>query len=175
MERHHHIRSHLHIRAAFACVGLLGWLPLLADADGSRVAQNPKPGEIIVVRNVATRPADRPPTAPGMALMVSASPNPQLVNTLTGGNGTGEIADADIANLNSGPGAGSVSIQSSVQHSLGVALGSAGGNGAAVSSNGLSNTVSAPLSGGAIADGTRNIGDQVTGALTQMPVLGAGH
>lgn len=174
MERHHHIRSHLYVRALYACAGLFGLLPMLACADGSHVAQNPKPGDIVVMRNVATRPADRPPTAPGMALMVSASPNPQLVNTMTGGSGTGEIADADIANLNAGPGAAGVSIQTNLQRPLGVALGT-NGSGSAVSSNGISNTVSAPLSGGAIADGTRTIGEQVTSALTQMPVLGAGH
>lgn len=177
MESTHHLFLHADIRALFVCAALLGMLPALACADGARIAQKAKPGEIVLIRNVAARPADRPPTAPGMALMVSASPNPQLVGTMTGSSSPGEISDTDIANLNAGPAAGGLSVQSGVQHSLGVALGTnAGGNhAAAVSSNGVSNMLGAPTAGGAIADGTRNIGDQVTGAMSQIPALGAGH
>jgi hypothetical protein len=165
------------MRTLLACAGWIGLLPALSLADGARIAQQARPGEIIVTRTVAARPADRPATAPGMALMVSASPNPQLVNTLTGGNGPGETTDAEIANLNAGPGAAVSPIQTGVQRSVNVALGvNAGGNSAgAISGNGVSNTVSAPAGGGAIADSTRNIGQQVTGALAQIPLLGAGH
>lgn len=169
---------HADIRIAITCAGLIALLlPALSFADGARVAQKAKPGEIVLIRNVAARPADRPPTAPGMALMVSGSPNPQLVNTLTGSHGAGEITDAEIADLNAGPAAASIPVQNGVQRSLNAALGTnTGGNSAgAVSSNGMSNTLSAPTAGGAVADSTRNIGDQVTGALSQIPMLSAGH
>lgn len=172
-------RSHrlADVRAVMVCAGLIGILPALSFADGARIAQKAKPGEIVLIRNVAARPADRPPTAPGMALMVSASPNPQLVNTTTGSNGPGEMSDAEIADLNAGPGAATQSIQNGVQRSLHTALGTnSGGNSAgAISSNGMSNTLSAPTAGGAVADSTRNIGDQVTNAISQIPILGAGH
>lgn len=169
---------HAGVRVVMTCAGLIGLLlPALSFADGARVAQKAKPGEIVLTRNVAARPADRSATAPGMALLVSGSPNPQLVTTLTGSHGAGEITDAEIADLNAGPAAAGVPVQNGVQRSLNVALGTnAGGNSAgAVSSNGMSNALSAPTTGGAVADGTRNIGDQVTGALSQIPVLGAGH
>lgn len=169
---------HTGIRTALVCAGWLGMmLPALCFADGARIGQKARPGEIVVIRNVAARPADRAPTAPGMALLVSTSPNPQLVETTTGSSGPGEITDAEIANLNAGPAAGGMSVQNGVQRSLRTALGTnAGGNSAgAVSGNGVSNTLSAPAGGGAMADSTRAIGDQVTNAMSQIPMLGAGH
>lgn len=173
--RQHQSNRQVHILVAIG--GLMALMPMLAAADGARVAQKAKPGEIVVTRNVATRPADRSPTAPGMALMVSASPNPQLVNGLTGGSGPGEISDAEIASLNAGRITASMPGQNSMQRALNTALGTnIGGNSAgATSSNGVSNTLSAPAGGGAVVDGTRNISDQVNNALSQIPVLGAGH
>jgi hypothetical protein len=166
------------IAGAFA----LALTPVISFADGARVAQKAKPGEIVLIRNVAARPADRAPTAPGLALMVSASPNPQLSNGMNGATGSGEITDAEIADLDAGPAAGrTMPGQTSVQRSLNAALGTnAGGNSAgAVSNNGVSNLVSGATggagAGAAVADSTRNIGDQVTGALSQVPMLGAGH
>jgi hypothetical protein len=171
-------------RCAFlAGVAALALVPAISMADGARVAQKAGPGDIVLIRNVAARPADRAPTAPGLALMVSASPNPQLSNNMNAGSG--EITDDEIADLNAGPRAGGVAQgPASVQRSLGTALGTnAGGNsaGAAVSNNGVSNMVTG--SGGAgpagaaasVADSTRGIGDQVTGALSQIPMMGAGH
>ncbi|GLQ91746.1 hypothetical protein [Dyella acidisoli] len=175
--RQHQLNRHAHIVVAITGGWLMALMPMLASADGARVAQKAKPGEIVVTRNVATRPADRSPTAPGMALMVSASPNPQLVNGLTGASGPGEISDAEIASLNAGRITASMPGQNSMQHALNTALGTnIGGNSAgAASSNGVSNTLSAPAGGGAVVDGTRNISDQVSNALSQIPVLGAGH
>ncbi|HTV85246.1 MAG TPA: hypothetical protein VME63_07565 [Dyella sp.] len=155
--------------------------PAISLADGARVAQKAKPGEIVLIRNVATRPADRAPTAPGLALMVSASPNPQLSNNMSGA-GSGEITDAEIADLNAGPNAGNpASGSTGVQRSLRTALGAnSGGNSAgAVSNNGVSNLVSGTAGGAgaaaSVTDSTRGIGDQVTGALSQIPMMGAGH
>lgn len=173
-----HVDRHIDIRTVMVCTGLIGLLfPALSFAGGARVAQTAKPGEIVLIRNVAARPADRSPTAPGLALMVSGSPNPQLVNTLAGSHSPGEITDAEIADLNGGSRAAGIPVQNGVQRSLNAALGTnTGGNSAgAVSSNGVSNTLSVPTTGGAVADSTRNIGDQVTGALSQIPVLSAGH
>ncbi|HEX8776883.1 MAG TPA: hypothetical protein VF738_02090 [Rhodanobacter sp.] len=178
MDTHQQSYHHSGIRTTLACAGWLGMmLPALCFADGARLGQKAKPGEIVVIRNVATRPADRTPTAPGMALLVSASPNPQLVDTTTGSNGPGEITDAEIANLNAGPGAGGVSVPNGVQRSLRTTLGAnTGGNSAgAVSGNGVSNSLSAPTGGSAISDCTRAIGSQVTSAMSQIPLLGAGH
>jgi hypothetical protein len=178
MDIRHHPRCHAGIRTALVCAGLLGLLPELGLADGARVGQNAKPGEIVVIRNVAARPADRPSTAPGMALLVSASPSPQLVNTTTGSTGPGEIADAEIADLNAGPAAGRMSVQQGVQRSLKSGLGVNGSDNRSgtVSSNGISSTLSAPTAGsGAVGDSTRNIGEQVSGAVSQIPVLGAGR
>jgi hypothetical protein len=152
-------------------------------ADGARVGQKAKPGEIVLIRNVATRPADRAPTAPGLALMVSASPNPQLSSNMN--TGSGEITDAEIADLNAGPRAGGMAQgPAGVQRPLSTAMGThAGGNsaGAAVSNNGVSNMITGAGGGGpagaaaSVADSTRGIGDQVTGALSQMPMMGVGH
>lgn len=175
--RQHQSNRQAHILVAIAGGWMMALMPMLAAADGARVAQKAKPGEIVVTRNVAARPADRSPTAPGMALMVSASPNPQLVNGLTGGSGPGEISDEEIANLSAGRITANVSGQNSMQRALNTALGTnVGGNSAgAASSNGVSNTLNAPAGGGAVVDGTRNISDQVNNALSQIPVLGAGH
>ncbi|RDS80607.1 hypothetical protein [Dyella psychrodurans] len=170
-------------RCAFlAGAFVLALIPVVSFADGARVAQKAKPGEIVLIRNVAARPADRPPTAPGLALMVSASPNPQLANGMNGSTGSGEITDAEIADLNAGPTAGGAAPgQTNVQRSLNAALGTnSGGNSAgAVSNNGVSNLVSGATggagAGAAVADSTRGIGDQVTGAMSQIPMLGAGH
>jgi hypothetical protein len=165
------------IAGAFA----LALTPVISFADGARVAQKAKPGEIVLIRNVAARPADREPTAPGLALMVSASPNPQLSNGMNQSNGSGEVADAVIADLDAGPTAGHAAPgQTNVQRSLNAALGTnTGGNSAgAASNNGVSNLVSGSAGGGAgasVADSTRNLGDQVTGAISQIPMMGAGH
>ena len=178
MDIRHHSHCRAEIRTALVCAGLLSVLPGLGLADGARVGQNANQGEIVVVRHVAARPADRPATAPGMALLVSASPNPQLIDTTTGSTGPGEIADSEIADLNAGPVAGRMSIQQGVQRSLKSGLGINDGNNhtGSGSSNRMSSALSAPAAGGgAVADGTRNIGEQVTGAVSQIPMMAAGH
>jgi hypothetical protein len=152
-------------------------VPAISLADGAHVGQKAGPGDIVLIRNVAARPADRNPIAPGMALMVNASPNPQLNNAING-NGN-EASDSDIADLtasissrNASPG------QGSMQRSLDTALGiNTGGDSAGAANNGVSNVVSGPGPGGAaatITDNTRAIGDQVTSAVSQIPLVG-GH
>jgi hypothetical protein len=167
---------------ACRCASVVGMMaivmaPAIALADGAHVGQKAGPGDIVLIRNVATRPADRNPIAPGMALMVNASPNPQLNNSLNGGDG--EMSDNDIADLTASVSARNASSgQSSMQRSLNAALGiNTGGNNAGAANNGVSNVVGGPGPGGAaagIADNTRAIGDQVTNAVSQIPMIG-GH
>lgn len=160
--------------ASIAGLIAVATMPAIGFADGARVGQKAGPGDIVLLRNVATRPADRNPIAPGMALMVNPSPNPQLNNSLNGG---GEISDTEIADLTAGVSSrGAGSGQSSMQRSLNTALGiNTGGNSAGAASNGVSNVVAGPGPGGAaasITDNTRAIGDQVTNAVSQLPMIG---
>jgi len=158
-------------RAAFACAGLCGWFPAPAVADGARMGQNAQPGDIVVIRNVATRPADRAPTAPGTALLVNASP----ASLPSHAPGSDEVSDAEIAALDAGPAAGGISATNSLPRALHSALGTndVGGNGRG--DNSASTALNAPAVGGPIADGTRHIGSEVTSALSQMPLPGANH
>jgi hypothetical protein len=160
------------------CIALmLGSLLLSpgAFAADAHQAVKPKPGDIVVLRNVSTRPAYRP-APPGMALMVDPSPRHEITRAL----GTEELSDADYASLDAtAPGLrgghGTV-----VEQMVGGALGSTlnGGSGhPGVSGNGVSNVVAGPL--GAVGNTTRGIGDQVRGALSQLPGMtpsaAAGH
>ncbi|MBE1160408.1 hypothetical protein [Dyella acidiphila] len=176
-----HQRNH---RQACRCVCALALfmtmlVPAAAFADGAHVAQKAQPGDIVLIRNVATRPADRNPTAPGMALMVNASPNPQLGNALNGNGNAGEMTDSEIGDLTAGAvGGRGTGGQGGMQRSLTVALGvNGGGNntGAVSAGNGVSNLVSGPAgAAGSVADSTRGIGEQVSNAVSQIPMLG-GH
>jgi hypothetical protein len=165
------------VRAVAMCA--LMSMSAAAFADGAHVAQKAQPGDIVLLRNVAARPADRNPTAPGMALMVNASPNPQLGNSLNGSGNTGEMTDTEIDDLTAGVSNGRGNTgQSNMQHSLNAALGvNSGGNsaGAASTGNGVSNLVSGPAgAAGSVADSTRGIGAQVSNAVSQIPMIG-GH
>jgi hypothetical protein len=155
--------------------------PVAAFADGARVAQKAKPGEIVLLRNVATRPADRNATAPGMALMVSASPNPQLGNAIQG-TGNGEITDQEIDVLTAGIGLGArASGQGNAnQRSFNPSLAQNNGGSPAAAANGnATNSLTAgggaSAATGAVVDSTRNISDQITGSLSQIPMVGGGH
>jgi hypothetical protein len=151
-------------------------MPAVSFADGAHVGQKAQPGDIVLLRNVATRPADRNPTAPGMALMVNPSPNPQLSNSLSGNGNTGEMTDTEIGDLTAGISSGNGSSGQNMQRSLNNALGiNSGGNSAGAASNGVSNLVGGPAgAAGSVTDSTRSIGDQVTNAVSQIPMLG-GH
>ncbi|GLQ98357.1 hypothetical protein [Dyella mobilis] len=162
---------------SFVAAITISLIPAASFADGSHVAQKAGPGDIVLIRNVAARPADRNPTAPGLALMVNTSPNPQLNSAINGDGGLGEMTDSEIAGLtsNAGASAGS-SNQNNVQHALTSALGVNSGGSTGTANNGVSNLVSgASGAAGAVTDNTRNIGDQITNAMSQMPMLGASH
>lgn len=143
----------------------LGGLPFAGHAADAHRAVDAKPGDIVLLRTVSTRPAARP-APPGMALMVSPSPQPEILATLGGG----ELSDEDIAQLGAAP-SPTAPLQSTVAHTLDGMLVRGGGN-TTVASNGVSNTVTAPI--GAVGNATRGIGDQVQGALAQLP-FGTGH
>ncbi|GLQ52662.1 hypothetical protein ACFFJT_21060 [Dyella flava] len=165
--------------ASVAIISAMGLSPTISFADGAHVAQKAGPGDIVLIRNVAARPADRNPTAPGMALMVNASPNPQLNSAINGNGSSGEMTDTEIADLTANVSSGNGgSGQNSVQRSLNSALGiNTGGNNAGgnTASNGVSNLVSGPAgAAGSITDSTRSLGDQVTNAVSQIPMIG-GH
>jgi hypothetical protein len=162
--------------AATAAACVMALMPAMSFADGAHVAQKAQPGDIVLIRNVATRPADRNPTAPGMALMVNPSPNPQLTNSLGGSGNTGEMTDTEISDLTAGVSSGHGNSGQSMQRSLNTAVGvNDGGNSAGAANNGVSNVVGGPAGvAGSITDGTRNVSDQVTSAVSQIPMLG-GH
>ena len=141
-------------------------LSAAAVAADAHKAVQAKPGEIVLLRDVATRPAYRQ-APPGMALIVDPSPRHELANAL----GTDELSDADYASLSATSNAPAGSHATTVERIVGGTLkGSVGAspsrNGAA--GNGFSNVISGPV--GAVGNTTRGIGNQVQGALSQIPM-----
>ncbi|WP_426687912.1 hypothetical protein [Rhodanobacter ginsengiterrae] len=158
--------SHHYLRVDCIVV-LLGALlvPAGAFAADAHQAVKAQPGDIVLLRNVSTRPAYRP-APPGMALMVDPSPRREIAGAL----GTGELSDADYASLDAATPATAGGHRSSVEQIVGSALGStlAGNDGhAGASDAGIGNVIAGPL--GAVGNTTRGIGDQVRGALSQLP------
>lgn len=154
---------------------LIALLPVNAragDGAGARQGVHAGPGEIVLLRNVAARPAVRAPLSPGMALIVNPSPRSQLDRAL--GLDGAELSDADIASLNATPSSAQARSGNTVTRVVQTALiGDTSGNARSatpVSGNGMSNVISAPM--GAVGNATRGIGDQVTGALSQLPLPG---
>jgi hypothetical protein len=180
MDSSRHIHGQVCRCVLIASALALALTPFVSFADGARVAQKAQPGEIVLIRNVATRPADRNPTAPGMALMVSASPNPQLGSAILG-SGNGEISDQEIDDLTAGIGLGArASGQGNAnQRSFNPSLAqNNGGNNAAAATGNSTNSLTAgggAAATGSVVDSTRNISDQITGSLSQIPMVGGGH
>src|SRR5690348_3971472 len=67
----------LALRPLAAMIALAG-LPHAGHAADAHRAVDAKPGDIVLLRNVSTRPAARP-APPGMALMVSPSPRAEIL------------------------------------------------------------------------------------------------
>jgi hypothetical protein len=164
-----------HCRWRFDCiVVMLGslLLPVGAFAADAHEAVKAKPGDIVLLRNVSTRPAYRA-APPGMALMVDPSPRREIAGAL----GTGELSDADYASLDATAPGTQGSHRSSVEQIVGGAIGGtlAGNDGhAGTSGVGIGNAIAGPM--GAVGNTTRGVGDQVRGALSQLPgMTPAGH
>lgn len=156
-----HRPSALCVAAALACLPLAG---LAADAHRAVKAV---PGDMVLLRNVSARPADRM-APPGMALIVSPSPRPEITAAL----GAQELSDSDYASLGATPSSTARLQSTTVGRALAGTLARGTGGNPTVAGNGVSNTVATPL--GAVGNATAGIGDQVRGALAQFP-LGNGH
>ena len=137
-----------------------------ASAQGTREGVQAQPGEIVLLRNVAARPADRQ-GSPGMALLVDPSPRTTLNSAL----GADELSDTDYSNLGAGSSGNGrmASAGDSIKGSLTNALG--GGGDSTATGNGINNATGAPL--GSIGDATRGIGGQVSAAVAQLPLIPA--
>src|SRR4051794_1727958 len=87
--------------------GFIGALVLVAtsssvvQASGARQGVKAQPGEIVLLRDVSTRPAYRM-QPPGMALIADPSPRKELNSALGVSGGMDELTDADYAAMESG-------------------------------------------------------------------------
>ncbi|HYG06443.1 MAG TPA: hypothetical protein VD865_08515 [Stenotrophomonas sp.] len=143
---------------------------------GARQGVDARPGEMVLVRDVATRPAYRP-APPGLATIANPSPRQELARTLGTDDGFAEMSDDDYAAMGADAG-----VQSGVAHNgrppttvermTGTAvtgtLGRVAGSDGLLSGNNLSRSINGPV--GAVGNATRGIGDHVLGALAQFPL-----
>lgn len=155
-------------RSIGALVAFALLLPAMAHAAGARKAVTPKPGEIVLLRDVSARPAYRP-APPGMALIVDPSPKREINQAL----GTGELSDAEYAAIGSqadttGGTQGAI-VDRVTGRALSATLGGLTSGNAALSGTGMGPALGGPM--GAIGNATGGIGDHVRGALAQFPVL----
>lgn len=164
-------RTGLEASLLLALVALLPPAALGADAHQGVQA---RPGEIVLLRNVAARPAYRQ-APPGIALIVDPSPRRELTQALD----PDELSEADYASLDaSSP--GDRGHATTIGNAVGAALGGSVGSGPAdnrVAGNGFSSLVAGPT--GAVSRATGNIDNQVRDALSQLPGVtpppGNGH
>jgi len=149
--------------------------PLAAAASGARQGVKPQPGEIVLLRDVAARPAYRM-APPGMALIADPKPQHEIATALGSGGGSSgmdELSDDDYAGLGAGQtghlaAPGGTTVERVTHQALGGTLGRSSDG--ALGGNALGGAMSGPL--GAVGNTTRGIGDTVRGALAQFP-LGA--
>lgn len=150
-----------------------------AGASGARQGVKPAPGEMVLLRAVPARAAYRM-APPGQALIVDPSPKNELARALGTGApaGAGELSDDEYASL--GAGMTGATTQSgggrtTVERVTGAAVSGnlrrlSGDEGALGSTGGLAQAIGGPM--GTVGNVTRGIGDQVRGALAQMPLIG---
>lgn len=139
-------------------------LPASVMGADAHMAVKAKPGDIVLLRNVSTRPAYRP-APPGLALMVDPSPRSELSRTL----GASELSDTEYAELGATPvqsGNRQTMVGQMVDSAIDNTLTGSNARGG-VAGTGVTNLVAGPL--GAVGRTTGGIGDQVRGALSQMP------
>ena len=159
---------HCLIAAASAAL-LLAAVP--AQASGARQGVTPRPGEMVLLRDVSTRTAYRL-QPPGMALIADPSPQRELAQTLGTPDGMQELDEQDYADLGAStpqsmPAASSTVSQITGQ-ALGNSLGRVVGRNGVLSGDRLSGAITGPT--GAIGRATGNIAEQIRSALTQFPV-----
>lgn len=143
---------------------------------GARDGLKAQPGEMVLIRDVATRPAYRP-APPGIALIANPSPTHEVADALGTDDGFAELSDDDFATMGSGSGVAGPSPQTG--HATTVdritngmvtnTMGRVAGTDGLLSGNNLSQSINGPV--GAVGNATRGIGDQVVGALAQFPLL----
>lgn len=161
------------VSRTFSLIGLavILALPHDADASGARQGVKPHPGEMVLLRDVSTRPAYRP-APPGMALIVDPSPTHELGKALGVSTGMDELSDADYAQMESGLAGVPLHPQTTVERVTGSAvtgaMGRVSGEGGMLSGRSMSQAIGGPM--GAVGGATRGIGDQVRGALAQFPL-----
>lgn len=152
---------------AFICMGAM--VPLSVQASGARQGVKAQPGEIVLLRDVSTRPAYRL-APPGMALIVDPSPKRELGRAL--GIGMDELSDDDYALMGSSLAdaqpRGQTTVERVTGNAVSGALGRVTGDGGALSGGQLSQAIGGPM--GAVTGATRGISDQVRGALAQFPL-----
>jgi len=145
---------------------------------GARQGVYGVPGEMVLIRDVATRPAYRP-APPGVATIANPSPARELARTLGTDDGFAELSDDDYASMGSSAGTlglagGHGGTPTTVERMTGTAvtgtLGHLAGSDGLLSGNNLNQSINGPV--GAVRTATGGIGDTVMGALSQFP-LGA--
>lgn len=172
--------------AAFASAPCLAEDPYSQQAQdlgkpvgaGARQGVNPVAGEMVLIRDVATRPAYRS-APPGVALIANPSPQREIGRTLGTDDGFAELSDDDYASMGA-----TANLQGAADHggrpattvermtgsAVTGTLGRVAGTDGLLNGNNLSHTINGSV--GAVGNATRGIGDQVMGALSQFP-LGA--
>lgn len=143
-------------------------------ASGARQGVKAQPGEIVLLRDVAARPAYRM-APPGMALIADPKPQREIATALgTGATGGGmdELSEEDYAGMGAGRSAGpaaphGTTVERVTQQALGGTLGRSSDG---MLGSSLGGAMSGPL--GAVGNSTRGIGDTVRGALAQFPLQG---
>lgn len=134
-------------------------------ASGVRRGDKAQPGEIVLLRNVSTRPAVRM-HPPGMALLVDPSPRKEIDHAL------GEMSDDEYRDATSGSeavghGIAGRSGSGRVDGALGAAMGTLVRTDGPMPTGRLAGTI-----GGAVGTATRGIDANVRGALAQFPGMG---
>jgi hypothetical protein len=140
-------------------IAALAFPPALSAA-GARNDVHAKPGEIVLLREVPTRPATRQ-APPAMALLVDTTPNAQIDAAL----GALELSDSE-ANAVSAPVLSAtrlLQVSTAADQVLAVARGA---DGQSTSRGAATNTT--PLS--VVGNATRGVGSQVTDALQALPL-----
>ena len=153
-------RSMLSLLATLAAAAMP---PGVAAAADARAGVHARHGEMVLLRDVHTRPAYRP--APkGIALIVDPTPNREINQAL----GTGEMSDADFAAISSGHSLSPVRPASGIDATVSSAVSTSLGTGQVQhSGTSVGGALSGPL--GNVGTTTRGIGDHVSGALSNLP------